>query len=77
MDKKGFLLEIVNKVKIICRQGKKNSRYTYSSSKKYISIKKSLLPSMTISKEAYYYAENHIWGQDIPGNMYAYSSKQN
>src|SRR5437773_4473413 len=33
MDEKGFLLGIVNKVKVICRRGRKNPRYTCDGSR--------------------------------------------
>ena len=40
IDKKSFLIELASKAKVICRQRRKNPRYTCNSSKKLIIVLK-------------------------------------
>src|SRR5438046_10107682 len=57
MDEKGFLLGIANKVKVICRRGRKNPRYTCDGSRELITVlecvsaKGDLLPPMIVRSE--------------------------
>ena len=68
MDEKGFLMGLASKVKVIYKQGRKNSRYTCDSSREliivleYVSTGEYLLPPLIVTKEGYYYSGNHIKG---------------
>ena len=79
MDEKGFLLGIANKVKVICRRGRKNPRYTCDGSRELITVlecvsaKGGLLPPMIVTKGAHHYAGNHVKGQGTPGSVYGHS----
>src|SRR5204862_79256 len=81
MDKKGFLMRLASKAKVICRQDRKNSRYTCDGSRELItvlecvSVEEYLLPPMIVTKGAHHYSDNHVRGQGMPGNVYRYSSK--
>ena len=81
MDEKGFLMGLASKARVICRQGRKNLRYTGDSNRELITVLKCvstgryLLPSLIVTKRAHHYAENHIQGQGTPGSMYTYSPK--
>ena len=79
MDEKGFLLGMANKVKVICRYGRKNPRYTCDGSRELITVLECLsaegrvLPPMIVTKGAYHYAGNHVRGQGIPESIYRHS----
>ena len=81
MNKKEFLMELASKAKFICKQGRRNPRYIYDSSRelitvlKYVSIGGHLLPSIIVTKGAYYYFDNYIRGQSMLGSIYRYLSK--
>ena len=81
MDKKGFLMRLASKAKVICRQDRKNSKYTCDGSRELItilecvSIEEYLLPPMIVTKGAHHYFDNHVRGQGMPGNVYRYLSK--
>src|SRR5437667_9973009 len=78
MDEKGFLLGIANKVKVICRRGRKNPRYTCYGSRELITVlecvsaKGGLLPPMIVTKGAHHYAGNHVKGQRMPWSVYGH-----
>src|SRR5437764_14773953 len=82
IDKKGFLMGLASKARVICRQGRKNSRYTCNGNRElitvleYVSTGGYLLPPLIVTKRAHHYAGNHIRGQGIPERMYAHSSKR-
>ena len=79
MDEKGFLLGMANKVKVICRHGRKNPRYTCDGSRELITMLKCLsaggrvLPPMIVTKGAHHYTGNHVRGQGIPESIYGHS----
>jgi hypothetical protein len=56
MDEKGFMLGIALKVKVICRKGRKNPRYTQSGNRELVTVIEaisadgSVLPPMYIYK---------------------------
>ena len=68
MDEKGFLMGLATKAKVICRQGRRNLRYTYDSSRKlitvleYVSTGRYLLPPIIVIKRAHHYSGNYIRG---------------
>ena len=82
IDKKGFLMRLASKARVICRQGRKNSRYTCDGNRELITVLECvsaggyLLPPLIVTKGAHHYAGNHIQGQDTPGSMYAHSPKR-
>lgn len=61
-------MKLANKARVICRCSRRNSRYTYNSNKKLItvlecvSIEGHLLLSIIVTKRAYYYTSNYIKG---------------
>src|SRR5437773_8641815 len=81
MDEKGFLMELASKAKVICRQGRRNSRYTCDGSRELITVlecvsaEKHLLPSMIVTKGAHHYSDNYVRGQGMPGSVYGHSPK--
>jgi len=75
------MIGIVCRVKVICRKGRKNLRYTHNSNRKIITVleyiytfKYILLP-LIVTKKSYYYARNYIKGQKLPEAVYTYSFK--
>ena len=73
IDKKGFLLGISAKYKVVCRKGRKNPKYTQDGNKKLItvlecvSIEGVVLPPLVVIKEVNYYIRTYIRGQGDPG----------
>ena len=79
MDEKGFLLGIAAKVKVVCRKGRKNPKYSQDGNRELITVLESVsskgvaLPPLVVTKGANHYFGNHIRGQGVPGWVYAHS----
>jgi hypothetical protein len=80
IDEKGFLMRLANKARVICRRGRRNSRYTCDGNRELITVLECvsaegrLLPSIIVTKGAYHYAGNHIRGQGTPRSVYRHSA---
>ena len=81
IDEKGFLLGVAAKVKVVCRQGRKNPRYTQDGNRELITVLECVsaqgivLPPLVVTKGANHYLGNHIKGQGAAGWVYAHSPK--
>ena len=81
MDKKGFLLGISAKCRVICRKGRKNSKYTQDGNRELItvlecvSVEGAVLPPLVVTKGVHHYRGMHIKGQGGPGWIYGYCHK--
>ena len=69
MNEKGFLLVISAKCWVICRKGRKNSKYTQDSNRELITVLEYVfaegvvLPILVVIKRANHYRRMHIRGQ--------------
>ena len=70
---------MVYRVKVICKKGRKNSRYTHNSNREIITVLKCIcasehvLPPLIVTKGSHHYAGNHIRDQGTPGTVYTHS----
>jgi hypothetical protein len=61
-------MKLASKAKVICRQGRRNPRYTCDGSRElitvleYVSIEGYFLPPIIVTKGAYYYSGNYVRG---------------
>ena len=81
MDKKGFLLGISVKCRVVCRKGRKSLKYVQDENRELITVLEYVLsigvvlPPMIVTKGADHYIGTHIKGQGSPEWIYAYSPK--
>lgn len=81
MDEKGFMMGMACRVKVICRKGRKNPRYTHDGNREIITVLECVcasgrvLPPLIVTKGSHHYAGNHMKGQGPPGAVYAHSPK--
>ena len=81
IDEKGFQVGISTRIKVICRAGKRNPRYTDDGNRENVTVLEvisavgKLLPPLIITKGAHHYAGNHIRGHGPPGYVYGHSEK--
>ena len=81
MDKKGFLLGVSAKCRVICRKGRKNSKYTHDGNRELITVLECVsaegvvLPPLIVTKGANHYIGTHIRGQGGSGWVYGHSPK--
>jgi hypothetical protein len=81
IDKKSFLLGILAKCRVICKKGRKNSKYTQNGNRELITVlecvsaKRVVLPPLVVTKGANHYRKTYIRGQGGPGWVYRHSSK--
>ena len=72
---------LASKAKVICRQGRRNPRYTCDGSRELITVlecvsaEECLLPPMIVTKGAHHYSGNYVRGQGMPVSVYRYLSK--
>ena len=72
---------LASKAKVICRQGRKNPRYTCDGSRELITVlecvstEEHLLLPMIVTKGAHHYSGNHVRGQGMPGSVYEHLPK--
>ena len=68
IDKKGFLLGISAKCRMVCKKGRKNSKYTQDGNRELITILECVsaegvvLPPLVVTKGVNYYIEIYIRG---------------
>jgi hypothetical protein len=67
-------------VKVICRRGRRNPRYTCNGNRELITVLECisaeghLLSPLIVTKGAHYYSGNHVRGQGISESIYTHSS---
>jgi hypothetical protein len=72
MDKKGFLLGVSAKCRVVCRRGRRNPKYTHDGNRELISVLECVsdegivLPPLVVTKGINHYIGMYIRGQGGP-----------